>query len=771
MPLPPNGILSLQGHVGPGGTESSKPKQAMIVRMSAETFEALEAQPTPPKLEVEFGDNPGIFIGDAFFSMRPHQESSPHELYIRAVPANKTTAPLKLHANVTGKFMVDRQLGSRVESLIKDKTVAAEKQRTERKTIMLNAPPPTAPPVKAAKKKPTITKKYPAVESTRSLSASSSAQPSRMVSPRPPTLQAKELVPSRLSPRPPVKRDSDRGRLVHFLALNPRTLGEVMRSVGGVEEDQPIRPDLFELLKAVATLGAKLNTTGPSKWLLKQKTWLEVKPFTFPDLSQQERLKLAKKAQSAFQNMGIPESDPRWNDIRPPSGTSSGTSRAGPSTASSADTRRPAASQEAHVKEVKADAPVKMKVAASDLPAKIDSARLLKMSKYKDSDSDAMSSTTASKAPTRRVPGSGFKMKAGSDTPPTPDLTSSNLDSGRKPQDVRAAKAENQSSSANRPSHHSASAPPPQPHDGRPPITHNASTTRVPQAVRDSHERARPADPMKERARDSPAPSLKRKKALQDDQESALSEREASVAHKRRRMEEQGSERYKERDLSLPKKPVMREPSPPSRNKQSKYDGRSPIPTHSPLPIASSPRISPLKQSHHERAPSFSSNRSRDDAPHRSGSAKPRRKSPVYTSSEDEKEQPRRRTDTSRRDDQRHERLTTTVVKKLGPIQISLPDSPEVLKKIYTRRWLIYQSLHARHAALVDEIRELLRDGAEEVYLPDGDPGLPHPDELAKLRADLDEEEKTLHTIVEKWEGLRRQGKIAEESLAIPNKA
>jgi RNA polymerase II elongation factor ELL len=58
MPLPPNGTLSLQGHAGPGGTDASKSKQAMIVRMSTETFEALETQPNPPKLEVEFGDSP-----------------------------------------------------------------------------------------------------------------------------------------------------------------------------------------------------------------------------------------------------------------------------------------------------------------------------------------------------------------------------------------------------------------------------------------------------------------------------------------------------------------------------------------------------------------------------------------------------------------------------------------------------------------------------------------------------------------------------------------
>lgn len=58
MPLPANTVLSLQGHVGHAVPEQAKPKRAMVVRMSAETFEALENQPNPPKLEVELGDNP-----------------------------------------------------------------------------------------------------------------------------------------------------------------------------------------------------------------------------------------------------------------------------------------------------------------------------------------------------------------------------------------------------------------------------------------------------------------------------------------------------------------------------------------------------------------------------------------------------------------------------------------------------------------------------------------------------------------------------------------
>ncbi len=187
--------------------------------------------------------------------MRPHAENSPHELYIRAVPANKTTAPLKFYANVIGKFMVERELGSKIESSVRDKTTAAEKQRTERKTILLDAPPPSAPPVKTTKKKTSTIKKLAAAANNRPSSASSSVQ-ARVASPRPNSIQAKESQPPRPSPRPPASTtasESDRARLIHFLALNPRTIVEVMRSVGGITDDRPYRQDLIDLLKLVST--------------------------------------------------------------------------------------------------------------------------------------------------------------------------------------------------------------------------------------------------------------------------------------------------------------------------------------------------------------------------------------------------------------------------------------------------------------------------------------------------------------------------------------
>lgn len=63
MPLPDNGTLSLQGHSKPGDALPSKPKQAMIVRMSAETLDALEMFPHQPPLQFAFGKNP---VSDSF---------------------------------------------------------------------------------------------------------------------------------------------------------------------------------------------------------------------------------------------------------------------------------------------------------------------------------------------------------------------------------------------------------------------------------------------------------------------------------------------------------------------------------------------------------------------------------------------------------------------------------------------------------------------------------------------------------------------------------
>lgn len=760
--------------------------------------------------------------------MRPQQETAPHELYIRALSASKPnpTAPLKFYANVTGKFMIERKLGERVESVVRDKTAAAEKQRTERKTIMLDAPPP-ATVIKHPKKKPAV-KKHPVVEAhSRTMSASSSVQPSRMASPRPMTLPTRDPQPSHLSPRPPpshlAKDDTLRGRLIHFLALSPRSREDVMKIVGGVD-DGSYRKDLLDLLKEVgcsrlacgicltvlpqvAHPGVKNGTStaaapGPTRWLLNQTTWLEVRPFAFPDLSPIERRKLARKAQQAYEAMKIPQIDRRWSHIRPKEslGAESGRTTREPvkgdsNTAPSAgtsETRKSVVSQEQKARKA-GPAESGSKTRDIDAYASKDESRPLRVEMIKRESEPSTSAAASMKPPARRLPGSGFKAKSGSNTPPTPELPPSTVDAHRKhaSADLRPpVKQETHASSSNNVSRHAASLPPPPPRERRPSISSNASMTRVPGVSKESNEPPRAIDYARDRGRDSPAPPFgqKRKQGLRDEHESETSERETTGISKRRKVEESilerrkadepSSERRKERDPTFPRKPPVREPSPPPpRPKPSKYEGslsgRSPLPSMrspatsiSPLPPISSPLIPP-RPAQHTRVPSVSSQHSRDERDeahsHRSGSSKLKRR-PVYTSSEDENEnEPRRKLEPSQRDNRRETKKPARAIHRA-----ILPEDPQGLKRVYARRFPIYESLYKRHVALIEEIKDLLKDGEDEVYLPDGDPGLPTHEQLADLRDELQDITEELNQIVDKYERLRRQGRTSDGPLVRP---
>lgn len=56
MPLPPDSTLSLSAQPSPSEIVSAKSRQAMVVRMSAETLDALEL--AAQNMDVEFSDNP-----------------------------------------------------------------------------------------------------------------------------------------------------------------------------------------------------------------------------------------------------------------------------------------------------------------------------------------------------------------------------------------------------------------------------------------------------------------------------------------------------------------------------------------------------------------------------------------------------------------------------------------------------------------------------------------------------------------------------------------
>ena len=58
MPLPANTTVLLQGSSQPGDPLGYKPKQAMIIRMTQETFEALQDVENHSKVEFDFGNTP-----------------------------------------------------------------------------------------------------------------------------------------------------------------------------------------------------------------------------------------------------------------------------------------------------------------------------------------------------------------------------------------------------------------------------------------------------------------------------------------------------------------------------------------------------------------------------------------------------------------------------------------------------------------------------------------------------------------------------------------
>jgi hypothetical protein len=180
--------------------------------------------------------------------MRSLKEGSPHELYLRSSSAAKPMAPLKLYANVTGKFTVERELGEKVQDKVRDRTQVAEKQRTERKVQMLDSPPDIprangkkrkAPPASSS-----LLKKAAHNDHIRNVSSVSTAVPSRVASPLPP-VQTSSSIPSA------TKDGSVRRRMIQYLAISPRSTDEIMRAVGGADCDSAIRRSLFELIDQV----------------------------------------------------------------------------------------------------------------------------------------------------------------------------------------------------------------------------------------------------------------------------------------------------------------------------------------------------------------------------------------------------------------------------------------------------------------------------------------------------------------------------------------
>nr|GAT57630.1 predicted protein [Mycena chlorophos] len=374
MSLPANVKLSLHR---PPGEPNGGQKKAMIVRMSAETLDALQSN---PRLQFAFTPNPEIIIGDKHFPMRPLKENSQHDLYLRAPSASKPLAPLKLYASITGKFTVERDLGT-IQNEIRSSTQNAEKSRQGRTTVMLDAPPPDLSSSQNGRKRK--------VGTATAASRKPAARPAHVPTPIP-------VVPSSSSPTTIPATSAQRTAVVKALALRERlTFDELLRLMPS-EDATSRHPTLQALLDQI---GEKVAGKVPNVWRLKPNSWVEVRPWDWPDLGDNERVVLARTARLVFGNLNIPSSDPVWQHVEyRKTGESAGLlASAGPSRSDAAP-KRGVSSKEVKEKKLKPKADPKAEIMVRDQTQPI-----------------AGPSNVKPEDRVRRGPGSGFRISKNTD--------------------------------------------------------------------------------------------------------------------------------------------------------------------------------------------------------------------------------------------------------------------------------------------------------------------------------------------------------------------
>ncbi|KAG2154367.1 uncharacterized protein EDB93DRAFT_1081312 [Suillus bovinus] len=737
MPLPSGTPLSLQGHSRPGDTVQTKPKHAMIVRMTAETLEALEDLSSNPSMNFEFGDNPGIYIGETFFPMRPLKESSPHEIYLRTSSAAKPNAPLKLYANVMGKFIVDRQLGDKVTDKVRQQTIEAKKQHSERQTIMLDAPLVSAAGTKNLKRKTpgsgTVVKKGAQRDTLHTPAAST---PARKISPMPQTASS--------------KANADiRRRLIHFLAVENRETDLAVTRVCGNNCDATARANLLSILEEVAEQApARKGDKSPRKWSLKSRTWLEVRPYECEMYKQSERINIARQGRVVLSSLRIPESDSVWDHFRfrpPPEATPhpthGGKTITGPPAGllkPKTEPKRPAISKDVKQKakadssRMKGDIQMKDESARprSNIQMKDESARLPRVAAIKReeaSPSPSSSTSTSSKAASRRLPGSGYVAKKSPQPSPTIEPASREATG---PADVRPQ----------RPLPRLPSKPAPAP---LPPLPsqEKTPTTSMPMKMTKKMPPPEDSDRERERHRDKDRPpkdrvvaGVKRKNATHAVGGAQDGEGLKVNSFKKRKTEDgppsaASSSSLKGRDLSLPKKPVeAASPVPPPLKKIKKEPSPFP-PPRTALPTQPPPTNSPSKT---------------DQRPKLNGASKVRRKSPIYTSS-DEGEIPEPPQKSAQDPSTNTDRSKGKEGRPRPRSSYPLPSDRNGLRSRYQSKYGNYLGTYAQILAQKRKIEAILNGESEA----EGE--ILDPEELKRLSTEHKNQKEELESIQEKW--------------------
>jgi hypothetical protein len=341
---------------------------------------------------------------------------------------------------------------------------------------------------------------------------------------------------------------------------------------------------------------------------------------------------MARSARLALKTLKIPESDPAWENVRyrntatptPAPATSTNSSKSitpgtTPNGPAKTEAKRGVMSKDTKEKRAKTKTGgAKLK---SEVQMKDESAKASKIASGKGKEVVESKSANVSQGAAKRLPGSAKTPKAASgnlaETPARPAT----------PVDTHHAQRDSISSSNFIQPKPSSTVSAQASHERKPNVT---STMRISKKVTPS---AKDKERVKERDAHG-ATGVKRKKASREDEDTDEDAVRKFSMQKKRKTDEgahpaTGASASKEprmRDLSLPKKPST-DLSPPAQSKPTAPPSPlpPPRPSQSNSPLASS--------SSRPRLPS-----DKDRSAKANGISKPRRRSPIYTSSEDEGE-------------------------------------------------------------------------------------------------------------------------------------
>ncbi|KAG6917419.1 hypothetical protein DXG01_002504 [Tephrocybe rancida] len=752
----PETSTSLGPLTNPGETEPIKPKIAMLVRLSSATIDALtpfgeNGDKKELAMDFEFGKTPGIHIDGTFYPMRMQKEETPHEIYLRTTSTKNASAPLKLYANVTDKLFIEHtEIGDDLKDKIREKTMEAAKQRDDRRTKYIDAPP--APPTKVAKKKKEPTSMFRnAIRPSDQAKLTASTSSTRVPSP---------------APLPKKKKHADpalRSRLIRCMAVQDRTLEDIAKLLFG--KDAEVTTDVEDLLGELAEPVSALKNGQDSKqrlWSLKNEAWLEVRPLEMPNLTDPARLQLSRNGRLKLKTLGFKDTDPEWAPFAYKPADASPTPLAGPSRIAGSEAQRtkPVGSSKNGISSKDVKKPKPQPDPNGEIRMK-DESRV-------SSSSGTMKEVTASNSPAtaRKLPGSGFRNGK---APTQSDGTDGPIQNS-----APRAKIGEKVAKLSRPSVPPKAIPPSAP----PQKEKTGENTAVTQRVRKARESdtgvgseiernkvARPRPPAKHEGDSEKqihdVPTLKRRPRNDYDSDTSTS----LAAPQQKRRKENGADIAakdpRPRDLSLPKKPdvatlpprqkIRKEPSPllpppplPKINKKANASSRIDERKMTPPPHETTSSKQPVQDSRSRGEPKVTGKR--------------RRGSPIYTSSEDEGETRKVRREPPKapspalpaNPNGRGTAQSRSHVREREPQP--LPTDHASLRVRYTTTYGECMTALTALLSQKSKIDSMLRKaGPESVTDSDGDAELMDADELKKLSGDYERMHEELETIRQRF--------------------